>query len=243
MDYITNEKWARSYDDYSFRVASDCLTDWIDRFLPAPGATVFELGCHPGRYLAHLGCRGLRLSGIDVMPHVHQLDRWLRSQRMDVGRIWQGDALSYCRETSDRFDLVYSMGFIEHFDDYLTVLELHTHLVNDVGTLVVTVPNFSGAFQHRLHSWLDAENLAEHNLGSMHLEKWVDRLARLGFHCRFAGPIGGWEFWHNRTATPGGALARVADGIASLSNYFRWLPSSKLYSPYLGMVASRLKSP
>lgn len=44
----------------------------------------------------------------------------------------------------ESFDVVYSAGLIEHFDDTRSVVELHTRLMKPGAKLVIAVPNFQG---------------------------------------------------------------------------------------------------
>jgi 2-polyprenyl-3-methyl-5-hydroxy-6-metoxy-1,4-benzoquinol methylase len=64
------------------------------------------------------------------------------------------------------FDLVYSLGVIEHFNDPLPVVEIHTQLLKPGGVALITIPNYSG-----LYGWLlqrfAPESLAIHNMDIM----------------------------------------------------------------------------
>jgi len=51
-----------------------------------------------------------------------------------------------------KFDIVASFGFIEHFTNWVEILESHISLLNNNGYLIVEVPNFIGPFQHWLHA-------------------------------------------------------------------------------------------
>jgi trans-aconitate methyltransferase len=67
-----------------------------------------------------------------------------------------------------RYDIVFSSGFIEHFEDTGDVIKRHVDLLSDDGQLLILIPNFlglNGMIQRRL----DRENLEAHNLKSMEI--------------------------------------------------------------------------
>ncbi|OGJ39458.1 MAG: hypothetical protein A2411_01720 [Candidatus Pacebacteria bacterium RIFOXYC1_FULL_39_21] len=69
-----------------------------------------------------------------------------------------------------KYDLVFSLGFIEHFDDVEDVIKRHWRLVNRGGKLIIGIPNFLGI--NGLHQLLfDPANLNIHNLDAMNIFK------------------------------------------------------------------------
>ena len=64
------------------------------------------------------------------------------------------------------FDLVFSCGLIEHFEDPSEMIEAHIQLLAPGGTAVIAIPNYSGIYR-RLQEWCDPENLKIHNLQIM----------------------------------------------------------------------------
>lgn len=67
-----------------------------------------------------------------------------------------------------RYDIVFSSGFIEHFEDTADVIKRHVELLSEEGQLLILIPNFlglNGMIQRRL----DRENLEAHNLKSMEI--------------------------------------------------------------------------
>ena len=72
-------------------------------------------------------------------------------------------------ETNNTYDIVFSSGFIEHFDDTNDVIDRHVRLLSNNGCLLIILPNFRG-----LNGWLqyvfDRENFSVHNLNSMKIQ-------------------------------------------------------------------------
>src|SRR4029450_10359012 len=86
----------------------------------APGCRVFELGCGRSRWLPFLAVeRQCDVSGLDYESYASELARANLSGAGAAGRIICGDAfdLKANHELLGQFDLIYSMGLLEHFGD------------------------------------------------------------------------------------------------------------------------------
>jgi len=80
----------------------------------------------------------------------------------------------------EQFDLVYSVGLIEHFTDLETILKAHKKFMKPGGGfLLIIVPNFLGV-NGFLQKLFDKENLAIHNLKAMEINSIKKILADLG---------------------------------------------------------------
>jgi len=64
------------------------------------------------------------------------------------------------------FDVVYSLGVVEHFDNPKLVVEHHLRLLRPGGVGLIAIPNYGGLYG-QLQSWLDPANLSLHNLTIM----------------------------------------------------------------------------
>jgi 2-polyprenyl-3-methyl-5-hydroxy-6-metoxy-1,4-benzoquinol methylase len=49
----------------------------------------------------------------------------------------------------ESFDIVYSMGLIEHFENPSRIIDAHIKLLKRGGTLIITIPNFKETFMTR----------------------------------------------------------------------------------------------
>jgi len=194
---VDQEYWETGYQELQLQpaCAADELVKFLDCFIGlGHGKTCLEVGCYPGRYLHFLGSKGYDVSGIDRTPHVHtRLVPWLQANNMSLGTFIVGDFET--ERLSERFDLVCSFGFIEHFRNFDEVIGRHASLLKPGGRLIVTAPNFAGLFQRLLHKCLDAENLARHHLAAMNPSKWRRQLEKLGMSVEFDGYFGVFDFW------------------------------------------------
>jgi len=91
-----------------------------------------------------------------------------------------------------RFDVVMSLGFIEHFDDLDDVFKRHVSLLRKGGILILQVPNFRG-INRKVLAWLAPETQSRHNLEAMDLRNWRRLEGTHGLKPVFEGYIGGFE--------------------------------------------------
>lgn len=143
----------------------------VQRILRAdvrPGMRVLELGCAPGKILAWVAS-ALRaeVSGLDYSDRgigwTKELFRAL-SLRLDLRC---EDAFKTTFPAAS-FDVVYSFGLIEHFQDPRAIVRAHVALARPGGKSIIAVPNYGGLYG-RLQRWLDPENLSIHNLEIMNI--------------------------------------------------------------------------
>lgn len=215
------------------------VRQWIEQWVPSGSGTCLEIGCYPGRYLAVFGELGYRLSGIDLASRVlDRLPEWLVSRGYKIGDFHQEDFAQFYERIEQRFDVVCSFGFIEHFSDWDTVLKMHAKLVKPGGMLVVSVPNFRGRIQRRLRELLDRDNLVRHNLDAMVPGEWADILGPEGFEVQFAGCFGRFDFWSDSNLRLWQRFVRL--GVMALLPLLRRLPVSESYSPHCGIIARKI---
>lgn len=211
------------------------------------GSHVLELGCGGSRWLPYLALhRGCSVVGIDLEPFAAELARSNLEAAGAKGEILCRDAFAL-QDNADilgRFDVVYSMGLLEHFDDPVNLLAIISKYLKDGGRIVTTVPNLRGV------NWLlqrlgDLEILethviyAENSLVHIHEEAGFETIASgyLGFYDGFmsesgkaAGParknIHRWLCWMSSVSSE--AWLRASRG--KLAPEFWWL------SPYVFYV-------
>lgn len=131
-----------------------------------PGIRYLEVGCAPGKILSWVA-REIQapVCGIDYSPVGVETAKWLCDGLKLHSDIRCEDAMSTSFQ-AEQFDLVFSCGLIEHFENPAPMVAAHVRLLAPGGTAVIAVPNYSGIYL-KLQSWCDAENLAIHNLHIM----------------------------------------------------------------------------
>jgi SAM-dependent methyltransferase len=172
---------------------TDAILDVFDRFLPeGAGGDVLEVGGCPCGYLTYIHRRtGCRCTILDYSPHGCSLARENFAQLRIPLVIHERDVFDQILDIGT-FDLVYSLGLIEHFSDVPAVVAAQARLVRPGGLLLLGVPNFRGV-NGWIASRLAPRRFATHNLEAMRLETWDDFEHALGLERLFRGPIGGFE--------------------------------------------------
>jgi len=179
------------------KTADDLMTYEIlnifDKFLSTDASkSVLEIGGAPGRFLVYLtkkfkykahaldystiGCQktqeNFKLLGLDVT--VYQLD--LLSSEIHP----------------PFFDVVYSLGFVEHFEDIGLIIKKHLDLLKPGGILLIEIPNFLGIYAPFMRIF--APNmLSMHNLNAMDTRKWNTFERDLDLGVLFKGYLGGFS--------------------------------------------------
>lgn len=134
--------------------------------LPGNGRTSIEIGGFPGTMSLYFARRGYHPTLLDfyVDPDI--------IRRLEKENGFAGDVIEsiehdfFTFSTTRRWDLVFSIGFIEHFDDTADVIRRHVNLLKDGGRLLIVLPNFRG-----INGWVqrtfDRRNYDAHNISSM----------------------------------------------------------------------------
>jgi len=162
--------WAEYWSNYKYeKVPSKTV---FDKYLPSlKGSNSFiEIGGFPGTNSAYFYknvCKDVTLLDFYV-------DKTLVSKLEQVNDIPKGsikciesDFFSF--ESTDKYDIVFSLGFIEHFENTKDVIERHIKLLSDIGNLLIILPNLRGL--NGFIQWLfDRKNLRIHNLESMKIK-------------------------------------------------------------------------
>ncbi|MBI3667361.1 MAG: class I SAM-dependent methyltransferase [Acidobacteria bacterium] len=207
------------------------------RYVPS-GARCFEVGCFPGRYLIFLAKEAqCTVSGIDYSDHFAGLKEFVERNGVTPEALYHEDFLSY--RIPERYDFVFSLGFIEHFKNYDEVITRHIELVKSGGILFIACPNFRRA-QWALHYLLDRETLNDHHLPSMDLDAWHKILQRAGMRYLEHGYLGTCRFWVGRELQ-GQHMRWLASRIGRCS---RWIERrlnlpNKWTSPYMFSVSMK----
>jgi cyclopropane fatty-acyl-phospholipid synthase-like methyltransferase len=160
--------WRGHHEDAHDEPPGFIFFEEIARHLPRqPGLSFLEIGCSPGRILAKFCSElGYQAHGIDFADDPQRIAAYLRAHGVEVGEIHDADLFSW--EPGRTYDIVASIGFVEHFGDPGAVIDRHFELVRPGGHVVVGVPNFARG-QWLLHWLFDRANLRRHNTACMSL--------------------------------------------------------------------------
>ncbi|MDR1054255.1 MAG: class I SAM-dependent methyltransferase [Prevotellaceae bacterium] len=83
-------------------------------------------------------------------------------------------------ENDRYYDIVLSVGFIEHFKNTKDIIECHVKLLSDKGSLLIILPNFRG-INGFLQYISDRKHFKAHNLNSMKIKNLKQIMYELKF--------------------------------------------------------------
>lgn len=174
------------------------------------GSRVLEIGCGRSRWLPLLGMRlGCDVSGIDIEPFASELARANLAGAGVAGKVFcrDGFRLQDNADLIERYDLVYSMGVLEHFDDVVDRVRLLSRYLRPGGRLLTTVPNMRGI------NWV-LQRLGSREILEMHVVYDRKRLRRVheaaGLTTLAHGYAGYFDgYLSSAGATPRGARIRA----------------------------------
>lgn len=104
---------------------------------------ILELGCGPGYLLDFLLSHGFNnLTGIDI-----SLEQIQKAKNKGFNAI-NVDVIEYLEQNSHKWDIVFALDFIEHFnkDELIKLFKLVNQNLADDGLLILRTPNGEGLF-------------------------------------------------------------------------------------------------
>lgn len=119
---------------------------------------MFAPWCRPGMRAVEVGCGGSRwiryfeqtwnaeIWGIDYSKQGLAQTRSMALHPATRERLLFGDFFADHGLPQDHFDLVFSLGFIEHFTDTGSVIQRLQRLVRPGGVVLTMIPNFKGLY-------------------------------------------------------------------------------------------------
>ena len=164
------------------------------RFVPkSTGLRALEIGGAPGGYLAYVvRTFGHEATAIDSSSiGCQKLQENFRLLNIPVN-VYCRDVLQADVSDLERFDLVYSLGLVEHFDDPIPMIRKHVELAKPGGLVVVGLPNFLGVNRPFLRM-TRPEQFSTVNLKTMDLRTWPVFERELSLEVVYRGYVGGWE--------------------------------------------------
>lgn len=159
----------------------------LKKFLAgAGGGDAIEVGCVPGNYMVYLAREfGYRVSGIDYSDKIPYVGENLRVNGISDAELFHCDLFQFVPPR--RYNLVFSQGFVEHFDDYELVVQKHAALAAPGALVVIIVPNLTHV--HRaLCGYFAPEILSVHRFPLMYekiLRKTLEGAGLQVMHCEY----------------------------------------------------------
>lgn len=165
----------------------------FDKYLPInKNFHALEVGGAPGQYLMYL------VKNFNY--HAHSLDyskigneqtqRNFSNAQIPV-EVYERDLFSDNKDLP-KFDIVFSLGLIEHFENPELAVSKHIELLKSGGILLLGVPNLTGIY-HPFLKILAPSHDKNHNLKTMDIANWKNFETKLQLTPIFKGYVGGFE--------------------------------------------------
>lgn len=205
---------------------------------------ILEIGAGGSRMLPYLGRKlGQPVAGTDFsLLGCRLLRANLKLQRVQGDVVCDDLFRSSLREAS--FDVVYSTGLVEHFDDLQAAVAAHLRLVKHGGRLIVTAPNLEGV-QGKLFK-RHAPGLWQRHVvfGPEKLATTFDRLGldeiRSGYLGSFFLHLGRTKGWTTAGSWPTckknfayWSVRCLSGSVSLVCRILPWRPHSRAFSPSL----------
>ncbi|HXV79474.1 MAG TPA: class I SAM-dependent methyltransferase [Candidatus Binatia bacterium] len=153
LTYASRHESVRDWEPkmYEDRAISNAFDMALNGRRPA---SIFEIGCGDSHWLPYLGKRytASRVSGVDYSSRGCELARARLKAAGISGTVYESDLFKLSPKVTGQFDLVFSLGVVEHFSDLNTVLTRIASFVAPEGVLVTEVPNLCSI--HGLMTWV-----------------------------------------------------------------------------------------
>ncbi|GHU94493.1 hypothetical protein FACS1894156_2740 [Bacteroidia bacterium] len=173
MQNLTDRNfWVEYWKNYQYEKIP--ATTPFEHLMPKlKGVNSFiEIGGFPGVYAAYFykhGCKDVSLLDFYIDKRKVNTFEQINDIPQDTIHCIESDFFQF--ETNKQYDLVFSYGFIEHFEDTKNVMQHHNSLIiNELlgggGKLLIILPNFRG-INGFVQYLFDKRNLRAHNLNSM----------------------------------------------------------------------------
>jgi SAM-dependent methyltransferase len=168
----------------------------LPRYFQAdPQRTILEVGSAPGFNLLQFYDKfQYQPFGVEYSSTGAEANRKAFAQKgIDPANVIEMDFFSeaFQSEYRNRFDIVFSRGFIEHFTDVDGVIARHAAVLKPGGSLVVSIPNLNGLNHFMVEKYVP-QLLPLHNLTIMNLPVYRKLFSRSDLeplYCDFQGGI------------------------------------------------------
>jgi SAM-dependent methyltransferase len=116
------------------------------RDIAPPGSSLIEVGCGRSQLLPYFSSRfGLRVSGLDYSEIGCEKARRILQRERISGEIFCGDLWTFDAFPAPGFDVVFSFGLVEHFEDTAGVIRGLARFVRPGGAVLTLIPNMLGS--------------------------------------------------------------------------------------------------
>lgn len=211
-----------------------------------------EVGCGTSEWLIYFSkFFDYEVYGIDISKKACEISRENLRIANVTGTIVHGNVLQRSAFEKESFDVIFSGGVIEHFDDPSEMIEAMVRLLKPGGCLITTIPSLCG-INGFLWKW-DKESFDMHQRISVdQLTGIYQRAGLRQINARYFGSFrirlteffrsSRWPLFHLDTIL--NLFIKVLNkAVATLLRISRFEPESRLFSPEIIAIGSKQNLP
>ena len=200
------------------------------------GKSFIEIGGFPGLYAAYFYNNGIPdVTLLDFHMNRDVVRNFERINRLPPNSIQCIHSDFFDFSSEKKYDVVFSSGFIEHFEDTADVIRRHVELMSEQGQLLIVIPNFLG-LNGKIQQRFDRENLDAHNLRSMDIACLKQIMQTFDLQDLSVDYLGKPMVW----LEPKPENKKWRRWIRLLSYILKLIPvKSKFLSPYIAIYARK----
>ncbi len=154
---------------------------------------IIEIGCAPGKYLIEFNKKfGYEPFGVEYSKEGVDIARSnFTEYGINPSNVIEVDFFDtqFHKENASQYDVVFSRGFIEHFDDPKKVVDMHLSLLKKGGLLVILIPNLNGINKF-LAKFLNIDSYKLHNTSIMNAAGFSKLFDNSLVKTEYCGPVG-----------------------------------------------------
>jgi len=200
------------------------------------GKSFIEIGGFPGVYAAYFYKQGFRdVTLLDFHMNLDIVRNFENINHIPDKSIQCIHTDFFTFSSEKKYDVVFSSGFIEHFEDTEDVIRRHVELLSEQGQLLIIIPNFLG-LNGMIQKRFDRENLEAHNLRSMDINYLKQLMLSFNLKDLSVDYIGKPMVW----LEPKSLNRRNGGWIKMLSYAIKLIPvKNRFFSPFIAIYARR----
>lgn len=180
---LTNKDfWKKRWKNYTPKMTKNqqFFEKYIPENLSGENRSFIEIGGFPGTFSIFFHKKyGFSPTLLDFYMDEKQVHELEKANELQQGTIKCIEQNFFNFNSTEKYDFVFSAGFIEHFEDTSDVIKRHYDLVANGGDLFILLPNFLGLNGY-VQKWFNRENYDAHNLKSMDISRLRSIVNTLG---------------------------------------------------------------
>ena len=242
MNLVSKANWRDYWSNHKAKKINFVLfEDLFEKYLKIDSnLSCIEIGCVPGNFLISLHQKfGYKIHGLDYIKGMEEiLKKNFELNNVKNYHIYNEDFEMF--NPKRQFDIVVSLGFIEHFPNYEEIIARHTSLLKKDGILFLSLPNFRYG-QYLLHRLFDNENLKKHNLKAMNPKMIKRVLEKNNLEVLSSGYYKSFKFWVENIESKGIFIRKIIALIILIGQFFfKYINiPNKYFSPFIVCVARK----